>query len=156
MKEVNIGGKTFQYEKIMPERFKKGACAFHIKDSDSDGTWIVVIPYTLKEAIEGVAIESPNDGHIAAFCMSKEDALIIASSINLATSAANITSVVKEEVDRKTKDLADKLNYDLDALEAEVKRLKAEGKSPKEVEEILKPRMDEFRKKPAADKESEW
>ena len=156
MKEVNIGGKTFQYEKIMPERFKKGACAFRVNESDHDDTWFVVVPRTLKEAMEGVEIESPNDGHIAAFCMSKEDALMIASSINISTSTANVTRIVKEAVDRKTKDLADKLNYDLDALEAEVKRLKAEGKSPKEIEEILKPRMDEFMKKPAADKESEW
>ena len=156
MKEVNIGGKTFQYEKIMPELFKKGACAFRVNESDHNDTWLVVVPHTIKEAMEGVEIESPNDGRIAAFCMSKEGALMIASSINLATSTANVTRIVKEAVDRKTKDLADKLNYDLDALEAEVKRLKAEGKSPKEVEEILKPRMDEFRKKPAADKESEW
>ena len=156
MKEVNIGGKTFQDEKIMPERFKKGACAFRVNESDHDDTWCGVVPHTLKEAMEGVEIESPNDGHIAAFCMSKEDALMIASSINLATSTANVTKIVKEAIDRKTKELADKLDYDLDALEAEVKRLKAEGKSPKEVEEILKPRMDEFRKKPAADKESEW
>ena len=156
MKEVNIGGKTFQYEKVMPERFKKGACEFRIKESGHDDTWFVVVPHTLKEAIEGVEIESPNDGHIAAFCMSMEDALMIASSILLATSAANVTKIVKEEVDRKTKDLADKLDFDLDALEVEVKRLKAEGKSPKEVEEILKPRMDEFRKKTAADKGGEW
>ena len=156
MKESNIGGKTFQYEKIMPERFKKGACAFRISESGHDDTWFVVVPHSLKEAIEGVEIESPTDGHIAAFCMSKEDALMIASSICLATSAANVTKIVKEVAERKTKELADKLDYDLDALEAEVKRLKAEGKSPKEVEEIMKPRMDEFRKKPAADKESEW
>ena len=156
MKEVNIDGKTFQYEKVMPERFKKGACAFHVKESGSGDTWFVVVPHSLKEAIEGVEIESPTDGHIAAFCMSKEDALMIASSICLATSTANVTKIVKEAVDRKTKDLADKLDFDLDALEAEVKKLRVEGKSLKEVDEILKPRMEEFKKKPADDNGSEW
>ena len=155
MKEVNIEGKTFQYEKVMPERFKKGACAFRVKESGHDDTWFVVVPNTLKEHIEGVVIDSPNDGHIAAFCMSEQDALLIVSSLCIAASAANVTKIV-EEVDRKTKDLADKLDSDLDALEVEIKRLKAEGKSPKEVEEILKPRMDKFREKPAADKGGEW
>ena len=156
MKEVNIGGKTFQYEKVMPERFKKGACAFRVKESGHDDTWFVVVPNTLKEHIEGAVIDSPNDGHIVAFCMSEQDALLIVSSLCIAASAANVTKIVKEEVYRKTKDLADKLDFDLDALEVEVKRLKDEGKSMKEVWEILKPRMDEFRKKPAADKGGEW
>ena len=156
MKEVNIGGKTFQYEKVMPERFKKGACAFRVKESGHDDTWFVVVPNTLKEHMEGVVIDSPNDGHIVAFCMSEKDALLIVSSLCVAASAASINKVVKEEVERKTKDLADKLDFDLDALEVEVKKLRAEGKSLKEVEEILRPRMGEFRKKPDADKGGEW
>ena len=160
MKEVNIDGKTFQCEKVMPERFKKGTCAFRVKEPGSDDAWFVVVPNTLKEHVEGVVIDSPNDGHIAAFCMSEQDALVIVSSIRIAasvaTSTASITSVVNEEIDRKTKGLADKLDFDLDALEAEVKKLKAEGKSMKEVWEILKPSMDEFKKKPEADKGSEW
>ena len=166
MKEMKIGGKTFQYEKVMPEQFEKGACAFRVKDPDGDENWWVVIPPTLKAQLEDVAIDSPDDGRIAAFCMSEQDALVIASSVGIAANVVSIAPCIKEEVGRKAKELADKLDFDLladkldfdlDALEAEVKRLKDEGKSPKEVAEILKPRMEEFKKKPDADKKGgEW
>lgn len=159
MNEMKIGGKTFLYEKVMPEQFNKGACAFHVKDTDGDESWWVVVPPTLKAQIEGVVIDSPEDGRIAAFCMNKQDALMIASSICIsADMTRSIHGIVKdvEGVGRKAEELADKFNFDLDALGAEVKRLKDEGKSMKEVEEILKPRMEEFRKKPAADKGGEW
>lgn len=156
MNEMKMGGETFWYEKVMPEQFKKGACAFRVKDPDGDENWWVVVPPTLKAQMEGVAIDSPDDGHITAFCMNEQDALMIASSICIAANVASIPSIVKEEVGRKTKELADKLDFDLDALDAEVKKLKAEGKSPKEISEILKPRMEEFRKKPSTDKGGEW
>jgi hypothetical protein len=156
MKEMKMGGKTFWYEKVMPEKFEKGACAFRVKDEEGDETWWVVVPPTLKAQIEGMAINCPDDGHIAALCTNEQDALMMASSVCIAANVASIPSIVKEEVGRKTKELADKLDFDLDALEADVKRLKDEGKSPKEVAEILKPRMEEFKKKPAADKGGEW
>ncbi len=158
MNEMKMGGKTFQYEKVLPEQFKKGACAFRVKDPDGDENWWVVVPPTLKAQVDGMSINCPDDGHIAAFCMSEQDALMIASSICIAASVASLPSImnVKEEVGRKAKELADKLDFDLDALEAEVNKLKAEGKSPKEISEILKPRMEEFKKKPAADKGGEW
>ena len=69
MNEMKMGGKTFLYEKVMPEQFNKGACAFHVKDTDGDESWWVVVPPTLKAQIEGVVIDSPEDGHIAAFCL---------------------------------------------------------------------------------------
>ena len=156
MNEMKIGGKTFLYEKVNPEQFKKGACAFRVKDPDGDESWWVVVPPSLKAQMEGAAIDSPEDGHIAAFCTKENDALMIASSICIAASLASIPIVAKEEIGRKTKELAEKLELNLDALEAEVKKLKAEGKSMKEVEEIIKPRIEEFRRKPAADNGGEW
>ena len=94
------------------------------------------------------------------FFFYRNDALTISSCIcisaGMAMSIPSIVKDVKEGIGRKAKELADKFNFDLDALGAEVKRLKDEGKSMKEVEEILKPRMEEFIKKPAADKGSEW
>ena len=160
MNEIKMGGKTFLYEKVMPEQFNKGACAFHVKDADGDESWWVVVPPTLKAQIEGVVIDSPEDGHVAAFCMNRQDALMIASSIcisaGMARSIPSIVKDVKEGIGRKAKELAATFNFDIDALGAEVKRLKDEGKSMKEVEEILKPRMEEFIKKPAADKGGEW
>lgn len=153
MKEMKIGGKTFQYEKVKPEQFKTSACVFRIIDNDGDENWWVVVPKTLDEQLKGVEINSPDDGHVTAFCMAEQDALMLASSVCLAASIATFT---KSGV-MDTKELADKLDFDLDALEAEVKKLKAEGKSPKEISEILKPRMEEFRKKPSkTDKGGEW
>ena len=160
MNEMKMGGETFQYEKVMPEQFKKGACAFRVKDQDGDENWWVLVPRTLKAQMEGVAIDSPRDGHVAAFCMCEQDALMLASSVciaaGIATFAKGAADKASEEEERKTKELAEKLDFDLDALEAEVRRLKDDGKSPKEISEILKPRMEEFKKKPDADKRGEW
>lgn len=159
MNEMKMGGKTFQYEKVMPEQFKNGACAFRVKDPDGDENWWVVVPPTLKAQVEGIAINSPDDGHVAAFCMSEQDALMIASSVCIAASVATFTKdKVESVVECKVDELAERLGVDLEKLEAEVKRLRDEGKSPKEVAEILRPRMEEFKKggTPNTDKGGEW
>lgn len=156
METMKLGGKTFQYEKVKPEQFKTGACVFRVKDEDGDENWWVVVPKTLEAQMAGMEINCPDDGHITAFCMCEQDALMLASSVHLAASIATFTDKARSEVERKTNELAEQLGFDLEKLEAEVKRLKAEGKSCKEVSEILKPRMEEFKKKPAADKGGEW
>lgn len=158
MKEMKMAGKTFLYEKVKPEQFKHGACVFRVKDEDGDENWWVVLPKTLKAQVEGVTIDSPDDGHLTAFCMTERDALVLASSVCLAASMANISGTVKEVVDRKCSELAEGLGFDLEKLEAEVKKLKDEGKSAKEVAEILKPRMEEFKKKGGSSetKGGEW
>lgn len=165
MNEMKIGGKTFQYEKVKPEQFKTGACVFRIIDNDGDENWCVVVPKTLDEQLKGVEINSPDDGHVTAFCMAEQDALMLASSVCIAARIATFTKSGvmdksrSEILDSKANELANKLDIDLDKLEAEVKKLKAEGKSHKEISEILKPRMEEFRKKPGSpnpDKGGEW
>lgn len=157
MKEMKMSGKTFWYEKVMPEQFKKGACAFRVKDEEGDENWWVVVPPTLKAQLEGVAIDCPDDGHIAAFCMNEQDALMIASSVCIAATVAGSSGELKKIQCDLTQKLAKDLGFDIEKLEAEVKKLKAEGKTADEVREILKPRMEEFRKKPAADtKGGEW
>lgn len=158
MKEMKMGGKTFWYEKVMPEQFKKGACAFRVKDEEGDENWWVVVQPTLKAQLEGVAIDCPDDGHIAAFCMNEQDALMIASSVCIAAGVAAKDKAGKKALADIAQKVAKDIGFDLDALESEVKRLKAEGKSAKEISEILKPRMEEFRtKKPQSDtKGGEW
>lgn len=158
MNEMKIGGKTFQYEKVKPENFKNGACAFRVKDEDGDENWWVVVPPTLKAQVEGVAINCPDDGHVAAFCMNEQDALMIASSVYIAASVANLPIVQEKAMQKSAEELAKGMGIDLEKLEAEVKRLKDEGKSPKEVAEILRPRMEEFKKggTPNTDKGGEW
>lgn len=162
MNEMKINGKTFQYEKVKPEQFKSGACVFRVKDEDGDENWWVVVPATLDAQLKGVEINSPEDGHVTAFCMCEQDALMLASSVCIAASIAIFTKskvmdkVGREIIDSSVNELAEKLGVDIEKLEAEVKKLKAEGKSGKEVAEILKPRMEEFKKKPAADKGGEW
>lgn len=161
MKEMKMAGKTFLYEKVKPEQFKHGACVFRVKDEDGDENWWVILPKTLKAQVEGVTIDSPDDGHLTAFCMTERDALVLASSVCLAasmTTADTLAKEVKEVVDRKCSEIADHLGFDLEKLEAEVKKLKDEGKSAKEVAEILKPRMEEFKKKGGSSetKGGEW
>ena len=159
MNEMKLGGKTFQYEKVMPEQFKKGACAFRVKDADGDENWWVVVPPTMKEQLDGMPIDCPNDGHIAAFCMSEQDALMLASSVCIAANIAGLQGtkdVLKKIQSDLTQKLSKDLGFDIDELEAEVKRLKAEGKTADEIKDILKPRVDEFRRPVKDTSKEEW
>lgn len=164
MTKFTMENHEFGCEKLCPEHFKTGVCAFKIIDGDKDTTYWVVAPPTLSDQMTGeYKIETPNDGHVCAFCMNEQDALMVASSICIAASVASFSKdaidKAKSEVERKTNELANKMGFDLEKLEAEVKRLKAEGKSPKEVAAILKPRMEEFKKSdtPQSDtKGGEW
>ena len=158
MTKFTMENHEFGCEKLCPEHFKTGVCAFKIIDGDKDTTYWVVAPPTLSDQMTGeYKIETPNDGHVCAFCMNEQDALMVASSICIAAGVA-----AKDKADKKAlADIAQKvakdIGFDLDALESEVKRLKAEGKSAKEISEILKPRMEEFRtKKPSDTKGGEW
>ena len=146
MKEMKMGGKTFYYEKVCADKFHNGACAFRVKDEEGDENWWVVVPPTLKAQMDGMVIDCPDDGHIAAFCMSEQDALMLASSVCIAANIAGSQDKLKKIQCDLTQKLAKDLGFDIDKLEAEVKRLKAEGKTADEVRDILKPRMDEFKK----------
>lgn len=154
METIEFAGRKYQYEKLQEDYFKKGACAFKMVGEDGNTQYLVFTPRTL--SWDDKEIKTPNDGIVCAACPCEQAALMVASSIHIASNLASIHQLVNEEVGRKTSEIADKLDLDLDALKAEVKRLKDEGKSPKEVEEILKPRMEEFMKKHAADKGGEW
>lgn len=55
-----------------------------------------------------------------------------------------------------TQKLSNDLGFDIDKLEAEGKRLKAEGKTAEEVRDILKPRMEEFKRADAKKEGGEW
>lgn len=146
MKEFEMCGKHFQYEKLMAEKFEKGACAFKVVDADGDTSYWVVVPATLQKQVDGEVIDTPNDGHLAAVCMSEQDALTVASSICIAATVASIEQKsVRKALAETTEHLAKECGFDIAKLEAEVKRLKAEGKTHDEVAAILKPRMNEFR-----------
>lgn len=156
METIEFAGKKFQYEKLAPEHFKKGACAFKVIDEDGDTQYLVFAPNSLAE--KDKEIKTLNDGTMCAACPTEQSALMVASSICIAANVAHLsidkTRVVKKSVEELAKDLG----FDLEKLEAEVKKLKAGGKSDKEVAEILKPRMEEFRKggTPSTDKGGEW
>ena len=140
MKKCTKFGHEFEYEKIMPEKFKEGPCAFRVKDSDGNTMYWAIIPEEMSDDRE---IATPNDGILCAASPDEGLALIVASSICIATHVANIE---KRSIKSKVESLAKDFGFDLEKLDAEVKRLKAEGKSPKEIEEVLKPRMDEFKR----------
>ena len=155
MKEFNIAGHKFKCEKLHEDQYKKGACAFKIIDDDGKESYWVVIPSSMSGFTDGNGIATPNEGHVVAFCVNEQDALMVASSINI---AANVVSLSTKAESAFVEKAASELGFDIDALRAEVNRLKAEGKSAKEVLEILKPRMDEFKKggSPNTDKGGEW
>lgn len=155
MKEFNIAGQQFKCEKLHENKFKKGACAFKIIDDSGDESYWVVAPRSMSEFTDGNGIATPNEGHVVAFCVNEQDALMVASSINI---AANVVSISAKAESAFVDKAASELGFDIDALKSEIDRLKAEGKSAKEVMEILKPRMDEFKKggSPNTDKGGEW
>lgn len=158
MQKVMIGDMEFQFEKLNEENFKRGAAAFRVIDKDGTESFWVNAPATIDKFDDGVV--TPNDGRVVAFCHAKEDAEMVASAINI---SVHVTRIKKNTLEEECKKLADVLGFDIGKMDAEVKRLKAEGKTAKEVAEILKPRMDEFltaegkAKKEAALKErGEW
>lgn len=155
MKEFNVAGNQFKCEKLHEDQYKKGACAFKIIDDDGNESYWVVAPRSMSEFTDGNVISTPNDGRVTAFCTNEQDALMVAASINI---AANVVSISAKAESAFVEKAASELGFDIDALKAEVDRLKAEGKSAKEVLEILKPRMDEFKKggSPSTDKGGEW
>ena len=161
METIEFAGRKFQYEKVMPEHFKKGVCAFKMIDEDGDTQYLVFIPRTLTEQVEGKEIKTPNDGFLVAACPGERAALMVASSIGAAANVAHIFETAKDKIKRDTEELAKGLGFDLDAMKREVDKLKSEGKSAKEIQEILKPRMEEFMKKKGgspddAKKGGEW
>ena len=147
METIEFAGHKFQYEKLMPEKFKKGVCAFKMVDEDGDTQYLVFAPRALEEQMEGKEIKTPNDGRLCAACPDEQSALMVASSIGVAASVVHIADTKAKAVTESVEEIARGLGFDVDALRSEVNKLRKEGKSAEEVSEILKPRMEEFRKK---------
>ena len=140
MQKVMIRDMEFQFEKLDEKNFKRGAAAFRVIDKDGTETFWVNTPATIDKFDDGVA--TPNDGRMVAFCHSKDDAEMVAAAINVSVHVAIINNNSSPETEFEK--IADMLGLDIDKMRAEIKRLKAEGKTANEVVEILKPRMDEF------------
>lgn len=159
MTKFTMENHEFGCEKLCPEHFKTGACAFKIIDGDKDTTYWVVAPPTLSDQMTGeYKIETPNDGHVCAFCMNEQDALMVASSICIAATVAAKDKSDKKALAAVAEKVARDIGFDIEKLKAEAQELKDEGKSAKEISEILKPRMEEFltRKPDAKSEGGEW
>lgn len=156
MKTIEFAGCKFQYEKLMPEKFKKGVCAFKMIDENGDTQYLVFAPDSLSEQVEGKEINTPNDGVLVAASPSEQTALMVASSIGVAASVADFIDDKKKLMKQNVEEVAKSLGFDLDALKSEVDRLRSEGKSAKEIAEILKPRMNDFKKPDAKQEGGEW
>ena len=158
MKKFTIEGKEFECEKLCPERFGTGACAFRVVDDEGtdEMNWVVT-PNTLEQLLNNCSIETPADGHICAFCIRERDALMIASSINIASSVIKSEQKLHKTAE-DAEDIARKLGFDINAINAEIDKLHKEGKSPKEIQEIMNKKMSEFQKgNPKAKQEGgEW
>lgn len=161
METIEFAGHKFQYEKLREDKFKKGVCAFKMVDEDGDTQYLVFTPHTLSEQVEGKEIKTPNDGRLCAACPDEMSALMVASSIGVASSVANRADAKVKAMKQSVEELAKGMGFDIEKLEAEAKRLKDEGKTLEEVQEILKQRMEEFlmpgASKPSAKQEGgEW
>ena len=159
MTKFTMENHEFGCEKLCPEHFKTGVCAFKIIDGDKDTTYWVVAPPTLSDQMTGeYKIETPNDGHVCAFCMNEQDALMVASSICIAAGVAAKDKAGKKALADIAQKVAKDIGFDIEKLKAEAQKLKDEGKSAKEISEILKPRMEEFltRKPDAKSEGGEW
>lgn len=146
MTKFTMENHEFGCEKLCPEHFKTGVCAFKIIDGDKDTTYWVVAPTTLSDQMTGeYKIETPNDGHVCAFCMNEHDALMVASSICIAATMAAKDKSSKKALAAVAEKAAKDIGFDIEKLKAEAQKLS----------EILKPRMEEFlTRKP--DAKSEW
>lgn len=159
METTEFAGKKFQYEKLMPEHFKNGTCAFKVIDEDGDTQYLVFTPNSLSEQVEGKEIKTLNDGTLCAACPTEESALMVASSICIAANVAHFSDGKAKAIKENIEEIAKGLGFDLDAMKEEIVKLRKEGKSTKEIQEIMKSRMEEFRKKggsPSTDKGGEW
>ena len=146
MKKFKIEGKEFECEKLCPEQFETGACAFRVIDDNGIEMNWVATPNTLEHLLKrDCPLETPADGRVCAFCLGRNDALMIASSINIASEL--ITS--KQKLDKtaeEAEDIARKLGFDIESIKAEIDKLHKDGKSAKEIQEIMNNKMSEFLK----------
>ena len=158
MKKFTIEGKEFECEKLGQEHFGTGACAFRVVDNEgSEMNWVVT-PNTLEQMFKSnCSIETPADGRIRAFCVGKQDALMVASSINIASRLVESKRKFDKTAE-EAEELARKLGFDIEAMKAEIHKLSEEGKSQKEIQEIMNAKMSEFLKdNPKAKQEGgEW
>lgn len=99
MQKVMIGDMEFQFEKLNEENFKRGAAAFRVIDKDGQESFWVNHPETKDKFDDGVA--SPKDGRMVAFCHTKDDALMIASAINISFFVACVKKETKKDAPLK-------------------------------------------------------
>lgn len=143
METIEFAGRKFQCEKLDAEHFKTGVCAFKMVDEEGDTQWFVVTPFSMAE--NNKEIKTPNDGRLCAVSPDRTSALMVASSISIAVELASHKGAIMIQV-------AKGRGFDIDAIQREVGKLIAEGKSMGEIREIMKPRMAEFKKDKKEDK----
>lgn len=158
MKKFTIEGKEFECEKLHPEKFGTGACAFRVVDDEGNKMNWVVVPNTLEQLLKrDCPLETPADGHICAFCVSENDAFMIASSINIASGVIKSGQKLYKTAE-EAENMAKELGFDINAIKAEIDKLHKEGKSSEEIREIMNKRICEFMKDGHKDKKEggEW
>lgn len=168
METIELCGHKFQVERLGGDEFKHGVAPFKMIDEDGDTQYVVVTPSNLEEQ-DTKELKTPKDGHMCAACPNESSALMVASSIAIAAQLAYVrrkTGGIEVRPASDIEKIAGAIGFDVDAMRREVGRLMAEGKSIREIQNILRPRMDEFSKKKgdapdagsadAEKKEGEW
>jgi len=142
MQKQTIDGHEFEFE-IADETFKGGdAVPFYVKTLD--GT-----EYDKYHVVIGKGEKNnPILPHIAAICLNKMDACMIAAAINIAKEVANAPKipVSLKELAKQSRESAEKMGWDIAKAEAKMDELINEGKSKDEVLKYMQEHMMDFRK----------
>ena len=148
MQKQTIDGHEVEFE-IADEMFKGGdAVPFYVKTLD--GT-----EYDKYHVVIGKGEKNnPITPHIAAVCLNKMDACMIAAAISIAKEVANAQEipVSLKELAKQSRESAEKMGCDTAKAEAKMDELIKEGKSPAEILAYMKEHKQDF-KKPDAPKD---
>ena len=142
MQKQTIEGLEVEFE-IADGTFKGGyAVPFYVKTLDGTeyDKYHVVIGKGEKD--------NPITPHIAAICMNKMDACMIAAAIGIAKDVADAPEipVPLKELEAKSRELSEKKGWDIKKVEAKINELIEQGKSKEEVLAYMKEHISDFRK----------
>lgn len=150
MHKQTIDGHEVEFE-LADENFPKSRLMpFYVKTIDGKeyDKYHVVLGKT-----EGDTPENPMDGHVCAICLTRGDSMLVAASIRIAKSFAEMSGNGEMKKAAQTaRERAKSSGWDVDKAEAKMDELIKEGKSSAEILAYMEEHMLDF-KKPNAPKD---
>ena len=152
MHKQTIDGHEVEFE-LADENFPKNSIIpFYVKNIDGKeyDKYHVVLGKTEKD--EDIP-KSPIDGHICAICLTREDSLMVAASIRIAKSVAEMSgNGDMKKAAQTVRERAKSVGWDVDKAEAKIDELIKQGKSNSEILAYMNEHKWDF-KKPDAPKD---